>query len=70
MQRIFQEMKLERFLRRYKKWRNEGLLKALSVMKEVLVATAWYNSFRFYLDIVLLEFRKSLEVSCIANLYR
>lgn len=70
MQRIFQEMKLERFLRRYKKWRNEGSLKALSVMKEVLVATAWYNSIRFYLDIVLLEFRKSLEFSCVANLYR
>jgi hypothetical protein len=48
---IFLEMKQERSPKRYKRWRSEGLSKAPFVMTEVLEATAWYNSFRFYLEI-------------------
>ena len=64
-------MKQEKFPKRYKRWRSEGLLKAPYVMSEVLEATAWYSSFRFYLElIVLLDSCKWLEITCFANLYR
>lgn len=39
---IYLGMKQERFPKRFRKWRKEGLLKVHSAMREVLEAIAWY----------------------------
>lgn len=44
MQPTFLEMKLEKFRKRFRKWRREGLLRVPFAMIEVLGAIAWYNS--------------------------
>lgn len=45
MQPIYLEMKQGRSQKKFRKWRSEGLLKALFVMTGVLEVTAWYSCF-------------------------
>ena len=49
MQPLYLELKLERYLKRSKKWRSEELLEAHFVMTEAPEVTAWYESLKTFL---------------------